>query len=257
MDQSTWRLQLKSSKFQPLEPYFKGLDTSDLLMISPEQFIKACEPHDRLLMNVFVQKVLQSFLESEPVYDVPSPLDSKSKGKVLNLREKLLPVSFESLSATTGKVTLKNVVSFNKFDVVNLSNNNLMDTDVPLIADRVAKWAPSVLDISGNRIYGSNIETQASVDRGLRTILSNPGINFVVIDGNPIATVDRTDFFKSLSAADLEKLVWIPRCWVSAGKWKRMVEPSNYEVVEGTHERYSKLEQVQLGNPVKVNTPNN
>ena len=116
--------------------------------------------------------------------------------------------------------------------------NNLMDADLYLVEELVEFFPDIILDLSMNRIHGYNLISRKQFDIAFMAILSR--VKYLVIAGNPVASVDRVDLFGKFTKNDFEKLIWIPHPWVRAGQWKTMADPKYWDLIEKTHEDFYK-----------------
>jgi hypothetical protein len=59
----------------------------------------------------------------------------------------------------------------------------------------------------------------------------------VDISHNPIASVERQDFFEKLTEEQLKKLIFLPKQWVKTGAWKVLLTKFQ-DIVRETHNKY-------------------
>jgi hypothetical protein len=59
----------------------------------------------------------------------------------------------------------------------------------------------------------------------------------VDISHNPIASVERRDFFEKLTEDQLKKLIFLPKQWVKTGAWRALLTKFQDIVLE-THKKY-------------------
>lgn len=126
------------------------------------------------------------------------------------------------------------VKSLQSVKTLNLSKCNLLDRDMELIFDAV-RLLPncSIVDLSWNRLSGVD---NTNFNITLIELLTIEHIDFVVVAGNPIATVDRKDLYQNMDLELLKKIVWIPKDWIGPGTWKRVIgdvlDPNLQERIE-------------------------
>jgi len=123
---------------------------------------------------------------------------------------------------------------------LDLSCNVLFAEDMGKVYTAVQNTACKTLDLSKNRIFAS---TQAEFDKlsiALIGILELKQLRFCDITINPIASIDSQDFFVQLADKQLEKLIFIPEHWLSAGHWKVMLQfdPDRCAMVMKRHTAY-------------------
>jgi hypothetical protein len=115
-------------KFIHLARYFKSIEISDLENIDMLEFEEAAEPDDKLIMGIFAQ-ILKKKLRVLNAF-------SKDERKVLNFCRKLVSFHFsklkpERISSKSLEDELKGFED-EKYDLIDMSNNNLLDDDLPL-----------------------------------------------------------------------------------------------------------------------------
>jgi hypothetical protein len=176
-------------------------------------------------------------------FEIPQKGYHPSDGSV-DLSESILSSAYEKVARSSPTPGISK--SFNELmkmkDAItslNLSCNNLLDVDLPIIANFVTQCPNcSIVDVSLNRFYGNDEKRRLIVDEARGTLLRQPAIKVVDICFNPVASVDRADLFHRLSREALAKLIWVPKIWLSAGRWKDMLPEANVELVEETHNKF-------------------
>jgi hypothetical protein len=120
------------------------------------------------------------------------------------------------------------------------SFNELFDCDVKYLFNLVAKMPNCFeVDLSFNRLYGTNEESKKMVDTAIKSILDLPHVKYVVVIGNVFASLSRKDFFEKLNEDQLKKLIWIPNEWISGKGWKLVLDNVDlYPMIEKVHENY-------------------
>lgn len=156
----------------------------------------------------------------------------------LDLREKL--ISEDHRSSFPGKHLITPKAAFDALceatDVptwLDLSRNYFTPTDIKDVAQFVKTKALScqVVDLSYCWL-------SADANDDFETIMTSVA-NFLVIIGNPAASVDNAAWLGCLHARFLEKLIWVPQEWLGKGGWKRIVTAEPLQaVVEKAHTSY-------------------
>ena len=237
----------KDLQFKELGVYFKNLSFGDLIFLDQEDLFAAAKPEHKLLMRIFAKKKLEEFWNREKTQpfqrqtissENKTTAEEKSKNPFDFSGGKLVTSTFFGMTNPSPGKTFVNEMSppDPNWTTLNLSSNNLLDEDVSHIKNYVDPLNKlEILDLSWNRIYG---KWNPEVDRNLIAIAKKPSIKFIVVVGNPIASIDRADFLQNLEDWVLKKLVWIPEHWIEAGGWKGLVRPGQKEIVLQTHESF-------------------
>ncbi|KAI3660793.1 hypothetical protein MP638_001104 [Amoeboaphelidium occidentale] len=133
--------------------------------------------------------------------------------------------------------------------MVDLSNNNLRSSDLIIIRDVLLELHRRKLlregcqvDISNNRIHGIEKPFDTEVPQAIREICQIPETRYLVLRTNPFCTVDRIDFFQSLTLNDLEfaqKFIWLDSFAVVIDHWKKLL--GNDELVKITESAHRKF----------------
>lgn len=234
----------QGSRWQPLEKYFKYYTVDDLEGLTDEEIMGWADKKDRPLMHLFIKRELVKWLYEPnpyaPARSTPSSklLPNKSSDSVLDLKQRLYPTKFASLDST--KPTLSSVkIPSRVFTGLDVSENNLMDDDIPLLRKLLDSLPQcKYVNLSRNRIYGKG--EPALVNDPLKEILATKDIVWVDITVNPLASIDRVDFFASLSEGQLKKLIWIPSTWLAGNAWHQVLgnQQQLIDLVQSTHEAY-------------------
>jgi hypothetical protein len=107
-----------------------------------------------------------------------------------------------------------NPVFFNVVQEIDLSCNNLIDSDaevvLAIVRKLVGKCEHVTVRLSDNRFYGYTAEFRVRVDPALFAILELPMVDKVILLGNPITGINRFDFFiEAFRRNVLSKLVFL------------------------------------------------
>lgn len=253
----------KDEKWNSLKPLFAHWTREDFGQFTADELLDLVEPHLRLQVALLIKSEIHKYLKGDGAGSSSSPRSSREpafppsfRGPSLDLRGKVSSIKFSGINSystignwTQAAMGLSEDVRKNVFKV-DLSRNNLFDDDLPYIVD-FCKLFPhcQVIDLSLNRFYGFPPPSKSAenpADTAVRKLLSLDGRRvFVVIESNPLASVDRADFFKTLISDDkeaLKYLVWIPDAYFKAEKWKRIVEdPEAQDYVKEAHENIRKF----------------
>jgi hypothetical protein len=231
----------EKEKFSPLARYFKNIQISDFDNIDALELEEVAVPDDKLLMSVFAQiltkklSVLKGF--------------RKDERSVLNYNRKLVSFHFSKLKPE--RISTKSLgdelkrFEDGKYDLIDMSNNNLHDEDFPVICDALIsnRISATVIDLSNNRfgISTSNSPCLRSAYTALERLLHNNNnlFRYVVIYENPIVSYDHYEFFNRLSKDSLGRLIWIPKYWVEGSKWEHFLrDEDSKDTVRTIHKSY-------------------
>lgn len=218
-----WKKTLTTEKFSPLKPYFESIETKDLPDFTVDEFISFAKPKHKALMKLFIIRSIDKFLDLHNPFPLPKPSQQEQqKSGIFDYHSQLAPKVFANSAYLQGKATVADIIKSisNGAVEVDLSNNNLTDEDVPAIVLLTETCTPKTVNISSNRIHGV-ADTQNMTEEAIMKILEV--VQFLNITWNPFASTDKKDFFARLKQQQLERLVWIPEAWVSAGHWKALI----------------------------------
>ena len=243
---------LNESKWKPLAIYFKNVSMDDLRNKTPDQLARLADPEHRFLMLAYAENYLEALLSSDNPYSNASlglsPVMPKEKPQIrlscdgkVSLRGLLISSHFGTLDSTLTSVSLLQesmAIDPNKILHLDLSANNLLDEDLQFLVPLICK-SPNIktVNLSENRFHGTLPEQRERVDRNLKMILQHVQ-EYVDISKNPLATIDRSDFFESLDQSFFAKLIFIPKIWLHGDSWKSLVRASYYDLVVRTHNSY-------------------
>ena len=216
---------LKDRKWDLIRDQFDGWTLSDIRKFPEYELLELVEPPLRLRTALFIRTYLAPYLR-----DAEDPLSSQIEAlppaevvsNCLNLRSKVRSIRFANFALSGMPVEQlaqwSESISREAITGIDLSENNLFEEDLPLVVDFLKQFPHCrMLNLSGNRIYKNHDELIARLLE--RKII-------VVLTGNPIATVDRKDFFRALEQDRphlLEFLIWIPEQWLAVGNWKVLI----------------------------------
>jgi hypothetical protein len=226
----------KIPKFSSLIGYFDRIEINDLKKFTRDDLKNNVEPKDRLILHVLIEDVLKEYLFQptfQPLHDGTLNLRSKLSSTRLKVA-KDRQINCEELIHIIGGDT------FEKTRRVICSHNDLFECDVRYLFNLVAKMPNCFeVDLSFNRLYGTNVETKKMVDNSIKSILELPQVKYVVVIGNVIASLSQKDFFLQLNEDHLKKLIWIPSEWISGKGWKLVLENEKFHpMIEELHKKY-------------------
>jgi len=236
---------LKNTKFTSLQKYFAEIELDDLGDFSEDELVQLAEPKDRVRMKIFIKQYLTPFLARDNPYklhDIPTPSaksSNPSSPRVGDFQGRLISAEFAKAFTDTERISVEDLKKYlsdtNNLQRLDLSRNNLLDSDLPIIA-RCIPASCAEIDLSYNRFGVSNPEmaTKAIID-----ILGHTNLKFLDITVNPIASVDHREFFMKLEN-QFERLIFIPKQWIAGKSWFIMVPGDWQELVRRTHTEYYK-----------------
>jgi len=104
-----------------------------------------------------------------------------------------------------------------------------------------SRWSDVVLDVSNNYI-GAGISDPDLCTR--MTALART-FKLVVVVGNPFASIDYASYWQTTAPDEhvLTKFIFVPRHWLFAKNWQRLVHPGQADAVMGAHCDYYRLPQ--------------
>lgn len=214
--------KLFQGRFKILEPYFHDLTWEDFSDLEKNDLITSTELKHRVLMTLFLNTVLDEAFQPKSLDDENLMQWTKEyrRGGVLEY------------------IKNKNSITGNTLD---LSNQLLRDGDVPTLVEATSMFSsPKRIILSVNRIWGYSEEIKAFVDGGLIEMLESQKVELLNITSNPIANIDRKDFFEKLNELHFSKLIWIPQKWVETGSWKNIIDPKYVDLVKKVHDEFYK-----------------
>ena len=246
---------LCKGRFIRLQCYFEDIVVKDLPMFEEEFFERHADKTDRALMHLFVVTLLQPLLKD----NIPPPSMGKISWNeivvdevadmpitmlVVNCQERLLS-SFVN-TTVTGRIgvqtlplvlfsSVPRLVKFKKDIVINLSDNDLLDVDLPYIVEIGAKISSENPDYSVQKIiFNLSHNRLFYADDAILSLLRQPCTKRVDITFNALASISRRDFFQSLNPVDKEhvetKLVFIPEQSMGSPEapsrgWHQLIPP--------------------------------
>ena len=238
-----WRELLSAGKFARLSCYFEGMTIGDVASLGKTFFVSSANNEDRPLMALFFKDELQ-----KPLSEMKKATRTKQKqeqqqhrqdkAEEFNFSGKICSSTIKNLPQDKIFINdLSNKIKEKPWDRLDLSRNELIDKDIPLLKE-LPTLLPNLrtLNLANNRIHGRG---DSSVDDTIKSLLEK--LDFLVLLGNPIASVDRIGFWSSLNADQLEKLIWIPESWVEPRGWIGMIPDLEcQEAVVEAHQKFYK-----------------
>jgi len=239
---------LFQGRFEPLQIYFEGITQNDLAALTEEEIVGDCNANHKMLMRTFLRQEMAAYIDQDDPFVANNfkflLQQEKKKPEVengwLNLKNRLISSAFQDL-----KIDLPPINKWNPDSVkdiiknIDLSFNNLLDVDVSFIRQLVNVFAKrnalEIVDISWNRLYGKG-ENSIPIDEPLKDILKK--CEFLDVTGNPLASIDRQEFYKTLTNAEFSHLIFVPENWLAAGGWKPIVPEKYHDNVTEAHRKY-------------------
>jgi len=236
---------LLTGKYEKLFPAFPSEVTlGDIVGLEEEELLSSIDAN-KLLLRLFYREYVRPLQTPNPFFGMQYSASNNQPmvmAAVLDLKERVISDRFSSVNKrlipssqleTTmtlqyGKTTLDQI------EFVDLSNNNLLDSDLPFIERFVTNCLPNctILRLSGNRIVGD-----AQSIAALKVLLSQPSISYVDITGNALAALSQIEFFTQLQP-HFNKLIWIPKRWLEHTSWHAMVASADVTTVVDAHEAF-------------------
>lgn len=120
--------------------------------------------------------------------------------------------------------------------IMNLSNNYLNDFDLPHLLQLVKDvYLVDFLVLYGNRFHCYKSSKSLSI---FRSIVKNVE-KFIIIAGNPFATMDNKDeFFMNMDEDEVRKLIWINKPHIDSTAWKSLVPHEMIADIHQTHKDF-------------------
>lgn len=253
IDNIVYKVTKGEGPFEPLSRYFGSLQPDDLIDLDLESFPELVEFKDKILMTVFINKKLIPYLEYssyKPKEIIVNKLTLKDG--VLNARGCL---SSRELPSHNGRVCISDLADrildmkplLKSINFLDLSGNELYSGDIVHIYGLLIKLLPYIdnatVSLEGNKIHGVG-KYRVIVDTFLNKIIEIKEIRYIVLVSNPFNTIDRQDFFDTLTVDNnaCKKLIWIQQYNISNSGWHFMLKSMDVcEYVKKNHiEYYSK-----------------
>jgi hypothetical protein len=240
--------------YEGLAKYFRGFRVSALLEFDEEELANMVSPEDKFRVRQFARTQLSAAggKGEDPFQEEGGLVQRVGQDVVLALQRKVVPCAFKNMRPDLLNMdTLlekwkdkPNVLA--SVTLVDLSCNNLLDGDLPKIAEFIQQISSKAfrLCLSSNRLYGRDAagEPIAEVDEAIVRMLLMEKVLFLDILHNPLASVDRKDLFQRLAqshTAVFRKLIWVPNSWLEGSSWKTMLpEKFDCRLVYDAHRRY-------------------
>ncbi len=242
--------------FKDLGIYFGELTVKDLNCEDIEEYINYVEPKHKILMSVFVNKHLIPYinkLSSELFY-------TKEQNQIKNctFKDGVFDGSFafRSHSIYNYKIDisklksafLENVRVNSKVKSIELSSNGLYSSDLPFILNFLKDpeitncLQDTIINLSDNKIEGLG-EYRNIVDNCIKSIAEIDSIKYIIMTGNPFATISRKDFFETLDINNIitKKIIWIRDYNITVFGWQMLVQSKEVcDFVKNVHYEYYK-----------------
>lgn len=241
-------LDIKNKRrYEPLVIFFKEWTTDDIEKLDDDEasylVIYSEELSDRnlnmlgSLFKLFIREFGRShFLSSKTVDNSIIHSDNLKEHESLDYSGRVVPellkgfagpnrVPLSSIYSEMSTILLQDKKYYDNVTYVDFSLNSLIDPDAVMLVSIIQKMrSPSVyneyilekkkedliLDISFNRFHGYEERYQNMLDTCLIEILELPFVSLLICFGNPLASVDRVDFFISMFHQRLlRKLIFI------------------------------------------------
>jgi len=213
-----------TDRFECLKPIYANFLFSDLKHLQPADLELLVSHRDNpqlfLLNLIFVRTHLKRYFKGEPEEFV-ADWTLKDHGLTLRMYRLDEPTSIlpDLLSVTQN---------------LDISNLDLLDrhfTEEILVLLAAVLKQCLIVDVSCNCLSNS----EATI---LKMLQQFPQIQFVNIQRNRLATIDRKDWLAKLDADILKKLIWVPEFWLQDGGWKELIRQELHATVIAAHTRY-------------------
>lgn len=242
-------LELCQGRFASLAKYFENLDDNDLKIIESEDMIIYAEPCDRIRMKIFIDKIYNSIYEDLAKRNRCNELLIKPCMTIIqefnlvywNIRNKFQSCFYNSQSIySKDKFTIENGNTFilnemkevslsaDMMILLDLSANGFLDRDTedlkPLIDELIIMYPENkiIIRLRNNRLL--------YCDSFINYLLSMANVKYIDLCHCPFSSLDRHNFFstenETLSELIIDKLIYIPKIYVSASFWKKLIKKS-------------------------------
>jgi hypothetical protein len=271
----SWHAALSESKWSSLSPYLQDYNNDDISNLTVTELLRIVEPKERMLMTLFIKSYLKSIVskENEKEKEDKSVLIKeyeKEKEDIENHEKRPLEPSKPQFTLVDGRLEPRvgsvrfkdatdnteattadlarwaselDATQQNSVHTLDLSSLGLLDDDISNILKLLQVFPKcKVLDLSSNHIVGKG-KPGLNVDQNVVALLLQCTVNLVA---NPIATIDRKDFFHSLELRDerdqlFSHFIWIPEAYLDRGNWKVLLRQEDVKVLtQQTHEVFYK-----------------
>jgi len=248
-DLDTLLENLEASKFKDLQGVWNYITLDDLRFLGHDDLLSlvpADNPKKRVLAQLFLKKYLNAFQQSDPFSSFQEAKEHDAKlalaaGKFV-FSGRVISSRFASVARDRipmSNLDALNIQNLDKVLVLDFSECELWDCDMQYVFRLASKCtACTHVNLSDNRFY------QSALDDALRSLLNLSSILYVDITINPLASVDRIDFFKTLDSSQLRKLIFIPAAWLQGEGWRVMIreqvsaDSTLVQAVMTTHQKY-------------------
>lgn len=195
-------------KFSKLEKYFTDIDETDLFDYSYQnKFIEYSEPHLKMLMNIFLDKYLSTYIRDYEIKLFASKMDEfyinqsfLGSGKLINPTTKFINI------ATIYKIALPP----QPINYIDLSNNELYSTDLFNIYYFVDKLNKNkMIECCHLSLQNNNISKLTEQDiTNIQKIFYSPHITYLDLRNNLLSDNDKKNISLSLSFY-FTRLIWL------------------------------------------------
>jgi len=254
----SWREQLNNDKWATLRDVFDGFTDDDIAKFTAEELIDLAEPRLKIRLALFIKSHLGALLSKRQVLEktenssVATP-DVKARfgSNGTTVVVEVISTRFKNVSDSPTSDCLDSwarSLSQKERDsvkILDLSRNSLLDDDVPFVLPITSQFQNLILlDLSVNRIAG---KSGVDIDSALIAILTDKAKRWQLnLSSNPIATIERKDFFAALESRQdwdvaFSRLIWIPEGYVQAANWKILLSSNDVkDLIFKTHDRFYK-----------------
>jgi len=254
-------------KYAPLVDYVKDITILDLTRLKNHEIINSIPSQYQLLIKLFlkdcnIEKILtwsaspsipfnydenneedddenyNSFINNYAPYENLSKIEDTN---ILNLCNKISSALYKSSVNITNVHEILSKIGKKSYTYLDFSWNKLYDNDLTYIVNAIKESDIDVkaISLSCNSISGYNMKNRPITDANLHYLLEK--CEYVDISMNPLVTVDRKDFFKSLEQNNpsfLLYLIWIPEMWLKSKAWHGMICKELHDEVRDLHRQY-------------------
>jgi hypothetical protein len=243
------------SKFEVLSQYFGKLTPNDFNKSELTDFVSLVNVEHRILMTIFIDSYLRPSINKDIGNNTLQVQILPERGKIDASLGRVQSSQIEGNGSGAIKITglakyLKSRIGSHKFKVIDLSNNNLLSIDLRHVYDMILALDGSldncIINLENNRIHGVGEEFRNEIPELLDSLCALPFIKYIILRNNPFCSVDRKDYFQSLTVDSivLSKLIWIQIFALDGNFWKTMLQGYNelqkmvYKVHQSFQEDY-------------------
>jgi hypothetical protein len=251
-DQPALALWRADDTFAALREYgVHSIKDDEFAKFFEDELMSVVNPKHRLLMKLLILRHLHKLLAAP---SIPGAALGDAEELVVSKAAPVIGLSilagkmFSSCvpdSMAPEKIPMRGLAKVvsphsGQIRVLDLSRNQLIDEDLKFVLDAFRDELPvcSQVDLSQNHISGNKGFSTVSTLGALANIAS---LQFIVLHGNPFASIDMKAFFQSAAYSEtalLAKLIWIPQKWVTANNWFALVDKARVSDVLAAHIKY-------------------